>query len=68
MGGDVAALVVGVDGEVQPHQLGELGVLVADHFGEVVGPVLVGVDGHGCLAVAEQVVVDDGGHNGELGD
>ena len=56
-----------VDGEVEPHELCEHWVLVSDHLGEVVAPVLLGVDGARALALLEQVVVDGGGHNGELG-
>ena len=36
-----------MNGHVKPHELGEHGVLVADHLGEVVGPILGGVDGAG---------------------
>lgn len=57
-----------VDGEVQPHQLGELGLAVAQHVGEVVGPVQVGVDGADAAAFAVQVAVDLGGDAGQLGD
>lgn len=47
-----------VDGEVEPHQLGELGVTVAQHVGEVVGPVQVGVDGADAAAFTIKVAVD----------
>lgn len=57
-----------VDGEVQPHQLGELGLTVAQHVGEVVGPVQVGVDGADAAAFAVQVAVDLGGDARQLGD
>ena len=57
-----------VDGQVKTHELGEHGVLVADHLGEVVGPILLGVDGGGGGAVLIQVVVDGRGHHGQLGD
>ena len=57
-----------VDGQVETHELGEHGVLVADHLGEVVAPVLLWVDGAGTLALLEEVVVDCGCHDGELGD
>lgn len=57
-----------VDGEVQPHQLGELGLAVAQHVGEVVGPVQVGVDGADAAAFAVQVAVDLGGDARQLGD
>ena len=43
MGTDVPSLVVSMDGEVQPHQLCELRVLVAQHGGEVGGPILLRV-------------------------
>lgn len=45
VGGDVASFVVGVDGQVESQELDELGVVVAQLQGEVVGPVLVGVHG-----------------------
>lgn len=67
VGADVATLVVGVDGQVQPHELNE--VLVAGEaklVGQVVGVVLVLLDG-GNLAVLEDIAVDAGGNGGELG-
>lgn len=57
-----------VDGEVEPHQLSELGVAVAQHVGEVVGPVQVGVDGADTAAFAVQVTVNLGGDAGQLSD
>lgn len=57
-----------MDGEVEPHQLSELGVAVAQHVGEVVGPVQVGVDGADTAAFAVQVAVNLGGDAGQLGD
>ena len=57
-----------MDGEVEPHELSEHWVLVADHLGEVVRPVLGRVDGAGGSTVPVQVVVDGGGHHGQLGD
>lgn len=57
-----------VDGEVEPHQLGELALAVAQHVGEVVGPVQVGVDGADAAALAVQVAVDLGGDARQLGD
>jgi hypothetical protein len=44
--GDVTTLVIGVDGEVETHQLDKVLVLtVAQEGGQVLGPVGVGVDG-----------------------
>lgn len=40
---DISSLVVGVDGEVEPHQLRELGVVVTQHGSEVGRPVLIRV-------------------------
>ena len=57
-----------MDGQVEPHELGEHRVLVANHRREVVGPVFLGVDGTRDGAFAEQVVVDGGGHDGKLRD
>lgn len=56
-----------VDGEVEPHQLSELSIAVAQHVGEVVGPVQVGVDGSDAAAFAVQVAVDLGSNAGQLG-
>lgn len=47
-----------MDGEVKPHQLSELGVTVAQHVGEVVGPVQVGVNGSNAAAFTIKVAVD----------
>lgn len=57
-----------VDGEVESHQLGELGVLEAEHGAVVGGPVLVVVDGADALAVAVRVAVDGGRDHRQLGD
>jgi len=68
VGADVATLVVGVDGQVQTHQLNK--VLVAaetELVGQVEGVILVLLDG-GDLAVLEDVAVDLGGDGGQLGD
>lgn len=56
-----------VDGEVEPHQLSELGITVAQHVGEVVGPVQVGVDGSDAAAFAVQVTVNLSSDAGQLG-
>ena len=56
--GHVATLVIGVDGEVETHQLDELRVVVAQHRREVVRPVLAGVDGADALAALVQVSGD----------
>lgn len=67
VGRDVAALVVGVDGEVETHQLNEVLVAAeAELVGEVEAVVLVLLDGRD-LAAAEDVLVDAGGDGGELG-
>lgn len=58
---------VPVDGEVKPHQLSELIVAVAQHVGEVVRPVQVGVDGPDAAALAIQVAVDLSSDAGQLG-
>ena len=68
VGRDVATLVVGVDGHVQAHQLDELGIIVADHLAEVGRPVKALVNGWGGGLLAVQVVVDDGGDGGQVGD
>lgn len=60
--------VAPVDGEVEPHKFSELGFTVAQHVGEVVGPVQVGVDGSDAAAFTVQVAVDLGSDAGQLGD
>lgn len=59
--------VAPVDGEIKPHQLSELGVAVAQHVGEVVGPVQVRVNGSDAAAFAIEVAVDLGSNAGQLG-
>lgn len=56
-----------VDGKVQPHELGEGRVVVAEHGGEVGRPVLGHVNGPDAAALAEQVAVDGGRNGRELG-
>lgn len=66
VGADVAALVVGVDGEVQTHELNEVLVLSeAELVGQVECVVLVLLDGRD-LAVLVDVAVDLGGNGGQL--
>lgn len=65
---DVAALVVGVDGQVQAHELNEVLVLgETELVGQVVGVILVLLDGRN-LAVLVDVAVDLGRDCGKLGD
>ena len=68
VGADVAALVVGVDGEVESHQLNKVLVLgETELVGQVERVVLVLLDGSN-LAVLVDVAVDLGGESGELRD
>jgi len=57
-----------VNGKVQPHELGELGVVVAQHSDEVRGPVEVGIDRTDPLSFTVRVTVDGGGDDGQFGD
>lgn len=67
VGTDVATLVVGVDGEVQAHQLNKVLVLgETELVGQVERVVLVLLDGSH-LAVLVDVAVDLCGEGGELG-
>lgn len=56
-----------VDSKIEPHKLSELGITVAQHVSEVMGPVKVGVDGSNTAAFTIQVAVDLGGNAGQLG-
>lgn len=55
-----------MNGEVESHQLSELGVTVAQHVSEVVGPVQVGVNGTDAAALTVQVAIDFGGNARQL--
>jgi hypothetical protein len=68
VGADVSALVVGVDGEVQAHELNEVLVLGEPELvGQVVRVVLVLLDG--CdLAILVDIAVDLCGDGGQLCD
>ena len=67
VGTDVATLVIGVDGEVEAHQLNEVLVLgESELVGQVEGVVLVLLDGSD-LAVLVDVAVDLGRKSRELG-
>lgn len=67
VGAHVATLVVGVDGQVQTHELNKVGVVTeAKLVGEVERVVLVLLDG-GNLAALEDVLVDARGDVGQLG-
>jgi len=63
--GHIAALVVGVDGEVQAHDLVELGGREAQHAGKVGGVVQARVVVRRRLAAVEGVAVDEGGDLGQ---
>jgi len=68
VGGDVATLVVGVNGQVKTHELDEVAVVgETELLGEVVGVILVLLNG-GDLAVFVNVAVDAGGDGGEFSD
>lgn len=63
---DISTLVVGVDGQVETHQLNEVVVVAeAKLVGQVEGVVLVLLDG-GNLAVLEHIAVDLGRNGGQL--
>ena len=66
VGRDVAAFVVSVDGHVETHELDKFGVVVAEEFREVCGPVQVWVD-LADLAILVDVAVDTGSDKGQLG-
>lgn len=68
VGTDVATLVVRVDGEVKSHELSELLVIVANHIGEVLGPIGIWVNDAQTGTVSVEVVVDLGGNRWQLGD
>ena len=65
VGADVPSLVVRVDGEIEPHQFREI-IVVAQHRGEVGGPVLVRIDAAN-LSVAVEIAVDGSSERGQLG-
>lgn len=69
MGGvsrDIATLVIGVNGQVQTHELNKVGIVAeAKLVGEVEGVILVLLDG-GNLAALENVLVDARSNVGEL--
>ena len=68
VGANVTALVVGVDGKVQPHQLNKVLVLgEAELVGQVEGVVLVLLDRRDA-AILVDVAVDLGGNGRELRD
>lgn len=66
VGRDVTTLVIGVDGEVESHELNEV-LLVGETelVGQVVGVILVGLDGSN-LSILENVAVNARGNGGEL--
>lgn len=59
---------VPVDGEVEAHELRELGIIEAQHGAVVSRPVLVVVDGPNAFAVAIRVAVDRRSDHRQLGD
>merc|ERR1712126_479550 len=63
----IATLVVTVDCQIKSHKFSEHFIFVSNHLGEVVRPILVGINGTGCSAISVQVVVDGGGDHRQLG-
>lgn len=67
VGADVSTLVVGVDGQVETHQLNEIVVVaVAKLVGQVEGVILILLDG-GKLAILENIAIDLRSNGGQLG-
>jgi len=67
MGRDVATLVVGVDGKIQPHELNEVLVLGESKLvGQVVRVILVFLNGRNATILVD-VAVDLRGNGGQLG-
>ena len=62
MRADVAPLVIGQDGQVQTHQLPELGFLDAQQVGQVGRPVQAGLRGRDVVALLVVAPVDVGRH------
>lgn len=65
---NVTALMIGVDRQVESHQLDELGVVIAQHARKVPGPILTGIYRAEALAVLVGVPVYRCSDDGELGD
>lgn len=68
VGRDVTAFVVRVDGDVQSHELYELGDVAKAEQGSEVGSVVLVLVNGGKLAVAVDVAEDAAGNVGQLGD
>lgn len=67
VGADVTTLVVGVNGQVETHQLNKVLVVTESKLvGQVEGIILVLLD-RGDLAILENVAVNAGSNGGELG-
>lgn len=67
VGRDVAALVVAVDGNVEPQEVDKVVVLPAEHVGQVGAEVDLGVESEGGVDAVD-VLVDRGRDGGQLGD
>ena len=63
VGGDVPALVVAMDGEVQPQQLDEHGTVVTQHGSKIGSPIQILIDGN-YLSVLVDVPVYEGCETG----
>ena len=56
-----------MDCQVESHELSEHLILVSNHLGEVVGPILVSINGAWSSAISVEVVVDGSSNHGQLG-
>lgn len=56
-----------MDGEIESHELSELGITVAQHVGKIVRPVQVGINGSNAAALTVQVAVYLSCDTGKLG-
>ncbi|TMW48369.1 hypothetical protein DOY81_006551 [Sarcophaga bullata] len=48
----IATFVITVDGQVETHQFGEFGIVIAQHLNEIGRPIQIGINGFGAFAIA----------------
>ena len=60
--------LVPVDGEVKPHELSELRVIISEHVSKIGTPVKFWVNGAHGRPIAVQIPINDGRYSGEFGD
>ena len=57
-----------MNGEIQPHEFGELRIFVSELTDKVGGPIFICVNRSDAGSIAIEIAIDDGSYRRQLGD